>query len=121
MSDSLERLYKSILGARDQDPAHSRTARLFQAGVHKMAKKLVEEAVEVSLDAVHGDRRRVIQESADLLYNLSVLWAEAGIRPADVEDELKRREKLLGIAEKLPKRIQKREAKGAGRKTARAA
>ena len=111
MTDSLDRLYKSILAARNLDPARSRTARLFQAGIQKMAKKLVEEAVEVSLDAVHGDRRKVILESADLLYNLSVIWAEAGIRPGDVADELRRREKLMGIAEKLPKRIQRREAR----------
>lgn len=73
-----------------------------------MAKKLVEEAVEVGLDAVHGDRRKVILESADLLYNLAVIWAEAGIRPSDVGEELLRREKLMGIAEKLPKRRHKR-------------
>ena len=117
MPDSLDHLYKSILAARNLDPAKSRTARLFQDGIQKMAKKLVEEAVEVSLDAVHGDRRKVILESADLLYNLTVIWAEAGIKPSEVTDELKRREKLLGIAEKLPKRIQRREANGKTEKT----
>jgi phosphoribosyl-ATP pyrophosphohydrolase len=45
----------------------------------------------------------VIRESADLLYNLTVLWASAGVRPEDVWREMERREDLLGIAEKLPK------------------
>jgi phosphoribosyl-ATP pyrophosphohydrolase len=103
MSDSLERLYLAVLAARDLDPATSRTARLFQRGPAKMAKKLAEEAIEVVIDAVHGDSKAVIRESADLLYNLTVLWASAGVRPEDVWREMARREDMLGIAEKLPK------------------
>ncbi len=103
MSDSLERLYLAVLAAKDLDPADSRTARLFQRGPAKMAKKLAEEAIEVVIDAVHGDADAVTRESADLLYNLTVLWAAAGVRPADVWAEMQRRERLLGIAEKMPK------------------
>jgi phosphoribosyl-ATP pyrophosphohydrolase len=103
MSDSLERLYLAIIAAKDLDPAISRTARLFQRGPAKMAKKLAEEAIEVVIDAVNGKTDAVIRESADLLYNLSVLWASAGVRPEDVWREMERREHLFGIAEKLPK------------------
>ena len=103
MSDSLERLHKSVLVLRKGDPALSRTARLIRAGRSKVAKKLAEEAVEVVIDAVRGDRDAVVLESADLLYNLVVLWTDMGISPQDVWAEMDRREKLLGIAEKLPK------------------
>ena len=103
MSDSLDRLYQAVLAARDLDPATSRTARLFQRGPAKMAKKLAEEAIEVVIDAVNGKTDAVVRESADLLYNLTVLWAAAGVRPEDVWREMERREHLLGIAEKLPK------------------
>src|ERR1041384_3682153 len=103
MSDSLDRLYQAVLAARDLDPATSRTARLFQRGPGKMAKKLAEEAIEVVIDAVNGKTDAVVRESADLLYNLTVLWASAGVKPADVWREMARREHLLGIAEKLPK------------------
>ncbi len=103
MSDSLERLYLAVLAARDLDPAVSRTAKLFQRGPSKMAKKLAEEAIEVVIDAVNGNAEAVIRESADLLYNLTVLWAAAGVRPDDVWREMERREHLLGIAEKMPK------------------
>src|SRR5450759_2260497 len=103
MSDSLERLYLAVIAAKDLDPAISRTARLFQRGPTKMAKKLAEEAIEVVIDAVNGNTPAVIRESADLLYNLTVLWASAGVRPEDVWREMERREHLLGIAEKLPK------------------
>jgi phosphoribosyl-ATP pyrophosphohydrolase len=68
-----------------------------------MAKKLAEEAIEVVIDAVNGNTDAVIRESADLLYNLTVLWASAGVRPEDVWREMERREDMLGIAEKLPK------------------
>src|ERR1700753_1953743 len=103
MSDSLDRLYVAVLAARGLDPAVSRTARLFPAGAAKMAKKLAEEAIEVVIDAVNGKPHAVIMESADLLYNLTVLWASAGVRPQDVWAEMDRREATLGIAEKLPK------------------
>jgi phosphoribosyl-ATP pyrophosphohydrolase len=103
MTDSVERLYAAVLAAQSRDPAFSRTAKLMQEGMAKMAKKLAEEAVEVGLDAVQGDRQRVIEESADLMYNLVVLWAEAGITPDNVWSEMDRRERLYGIAEKLPK------------------
>jgi phosphoribosyl-ATP pyrophosphohydrolase len=103
MSDSLERLYRAVIAAKDLDPATSRTARLFQRGPAKMAKKLAEEAIEVVIDAVNGDPKAVVRESADLFYNLSVLWAAAGVKPQDVWDEMDRRERAQGIAEKLPK------------------
>ena len=103
MSDSLERLYQAVIAARDLDPATSRTARLFQRGPSKMAKKLAEEAIEVVIDAVNGKTEAVVRESADLLYNLTVLWASAGVKPEDVWREMERREDMLGIAEKLPK------------------
>ena len=80
MSDSLERLYEAVIAAKDLDPATSRTARLFQRGPSKMAKKLAEEAIEVVIDAVNGKADAVVRESADLLYNLTVLWAAAGVQ-----------------------------------------
>ncbi len=91
------------MAARTADPATSRTARLLRAGRGKMTKKLAEEAIEVVIDAVHGHSEAVVRESADLLYNLVVVWVASGIQPKDVWAEMARRERLLGIAEKLPK------------------
>jgi phosphoribosyl-ATP pyrophosphohydrolase len=103
MTDSVDRLYAAILAAKQGDPASSRTARLLRAGRAKMAKKLAEEAVEIVIDAMHGHRDAVVRESADLIYHLIVLWVSSGVQPEDVWAEMKRRERLLGIAEKLPK------------------
>ena len=105
MADSIDRLYEQVIAARDADPSVSRTARLLRAGRAKMAKKLAEEAVEVVIDAMNGEREAVVRESADLVYNLVVLWVSSGVRPEDVWTEMKRRERLLGIAEKMPKHL----------------
>jgi phosphoribosyl-ATP pyrophosphohydrolase len=111
MTDSVDKLYQAVVAAKNADPSSSRTARLIRAGRAKMAKKLAEEAVEVAIDAMHGSRDAVVRESADLLYNLVVLWVSAGVRPEDVWAEMKRRERLLGIAEKLPKNLPEPEAR----------
>src|SRR6266571_4274976 len=105
MTDSIGRLYDAVLAAKGSDPVASRTARLLRAGRAKIAKKLAEEAVEVVIDAMHGDREAVVRESADLIYNLVVLWIASGIKPEDVWKEMDRRERLLGIAEKVPKKL----------------
>ena len=103
MVDSLDRLYEAVLAARSADPATSRTARLLRAGRSKVSKKLAEEAIEVVIDAMHGNSDAVVRESADLLYNLVVVWVTSGVNPKDVWAEMQRREQMLGIAEKLPK------------------
>ena len=105
MADSINRLYQAALTCRHDDPSTSRTARLLRSGRSKMAKKLAEEAVEVVIDSMHGDRDAVVKESADLLYNLVVLWIASGIKPEDVWKEMDRRERLFGIAEKVPKKL----------------
>ena len=104
MSDSLNRLYAAVVAARGADPTSSRTARLFRAGRNKMAKKLAEEAAEVVIDTMQGNRAAVVRESADLIYHLVVLWAATGVRPQEVWKEMAHRENLFGIAEKVPKK-----------------
>lgn len=105
MTGSISRLFQAAQASRYDDPSTSRTARLLRAGRSKMAKKLAEEAVEVVIDALHGGREAVVKESADLIYNLVVLWVAAGISPDDVWKEMDRRERLFGIAEKVPKKL----------------
>src|SRR3546814_5721221 len=92
MSDAIQRLYAKVTLERGGNPKHSRTAKLFADGRTKIAKKLIEEASEVSLECVTNNRDEVIQESVDLLYNWVVLLSEMGIRPAEVWHEMERRE-----------------------------
>jgi phosphoribosyl-ATP pyrophosphohydrolase len=97
---SLERLWKVIRSRRGADPQTSYTARLFARGRAKIAQKLGEEAVEAVIEGVRGDAAKLVGESADLLYHLLVLWADAGVTPADVAAELARREGVSGLDEK---------------------
>src|SRR5689334_10399764 len=99
LGEALERLWRVIQSRRGADPATSYTAKLFARGREKIAQKLGEEAVEAVIEGVKGDRAALIGESADLLYHLLVLWAEAGMSPEDVAAELARREAQSGIAE----------------------
>src|SRR5471032_1875283 len=103
MADSVAKLYNAVLAVRGTDPTKSKTARLLRAGPSKMAKKLAEEAVEVVIDAINGQPEAVVRESADLLYNLVVLWVHSGVHPDQVWNEMRRRELMFGIAEKVPK------------------
>lgn len=103
VTDPVLRLFGAVLDHRGADPSASRTAKLLSAGRPKIASKVGEEAIEVTIAAIADDREAVILESADLLYNLTVLWADAGISPAEIWQEMARREALYGIAEKLAK------------------
>jgi phosphoribosyl-ATP pyrophosphohydrolase len=99
-SHVLDLLFAAILERRTADPAVSYTAKLLGRGTPKIAQKLGEEAVETAIEAVLGNRKALVGESSDLLYHLLVLWADAGITPADVWEELQRRQGISGIAEK---------------------
>ena len=96
----LEQLYDVIESRRGGDPKTSHTAKLFKKGRGKICKKFGEEAVEVIIAALHEKKSNVVSESADALYHMLVLWAEAGIRPVEVWAELQTRVDTSGIEEK---------------------
>ncbi len=84
----LEKLVSSRLSAR---PPGSYTAALAARGTAYVARKVGEEAVELAVEAARGDRRRVVEEAADLLYHLVVLLRMLGLSLRDVEAELEAR------------------------------
>jgi len=96
----LDRLFETVTSRKGADPSISHSARLLSRGTHKIAQKFGEEAVECLIEAVAGNPRELIGESADVLYHLVVMWVNAGINPSDVWSELMRREGTSGIAEK---------------------
>ncbi|MFP6710633.1 MAG: phosphoribosyl-ATP diphosphatase [Rhodospirillales bacterium] len=97
-SNVLDKLYAVIESRKGADAASSYTAKLFDAGMAEIARKVGEEAVE-TITAALSNQDTVTAESADLLYHLLVLWAEAGIKPEEVWAELERREGTSGIEE----------------------
>ena len=96
----LDTLFTVISGRKGADPATSYTAKLFSKGRPKIAQKVGEEAVETVIAALAQDGPALVGESADLMYHLLVLWAECGITPDQVWDELASRQGLSGLDEK---------------------
>lgn len=63
---------------------HSYTAELSRAGIGRISQKVGEEAVELVIAAVSGEKNAQCEEAADLLYHLLVLLQHNGIALADV-------------------------------------
>jgi phosphoribosyl-ATP pyrophosphohydrolase len=90
----LDTLYTTILDRRaNATPAESYVAKMAAAGLPRLAQKVGEEGVETVIAAMKKDKNELCSESADLLFHLLMLWAEAGLTPADVAAELQRRHK----------------------------
>jgi phosphoribosyl-ATP pyrophosphohydrolase len=100
----LDRLYETVADRKDSDPSSSYTAKLFYKGREKIAQKLGEEAVETVIEAIRDDRSAIVNESADLLYHLTVLWADANVKPERVWAALAEREGMSGLEEKAARR-----------------
>ena len=98
--DRFDQLLATIVERRSGDPATSYVAKLNARGRARMAQKLGEEAVEVVIAAIADDRAAIVAESADLLFHLAMLLADAGLSFDDVRAELARRDGQSGIAEK---------------------
>ncbi|HZC30305.1 MAG TPA: bifunctional phosphoribosyl-AMP cyclohydrolase/phosphoribosyl-ATP diphosphatase HisIE [Gaiellaceae bacterium] len=81
-------LWRTIVERVRDRPEGSYTASLAETGVERAAQKLGEEAVEAAIAATSGDRDRLAEEAADVIYHLYALLAVAGVDLADVEDVL---------------------------------
>ena len=95
-SDILERLYSTIESRKGDNPEASYTAKLLTQGMPEIARKVGEEAIETITAALTEEKIRIVEESADLLYHLLVLWAQKGITPEEVWSELISREGIPG-------------------------
>jgi len=100
MTNVLDRLYEVVISRQGADPGTSYTAKLFSRGRTKIAQKFGEEAVETVIAALAQGPEAVVGESADLLYHLTVLWADCGVTPAQVWAELDKRQGVSGLDEK---------------------
>ncbi|WP_018001209.1 phosphoribosyl-ATP diphosphatase [Paracoccus sp. N5] len=104
MTSGLQRLAETIEERKFADPDTSWTAKLLAKGPEKCAEKFGEEAVEAIIEAVKGDRDKLIAEAADTLYHLLVMLAARNVTLAEVENELDRREGRSGIEEKASRK-----------------
>lgn len=101
LSETIDGTYATILKKwKSGNPDESYVAKLKSRGRKKICQKVGEEAVEVVIDAVADRKKDTIDESADLLFHLMVLWADMGITPQDVARELENRKGISGIEAK---------------------
>jgi len=96
----VDALYAVIETRRGGDPDSSYTAQLLARGTGKIAEKVGEEAIEAIVASLSEGPDALAAESADLIYHLCVLWADAGVRPADVWAKLAARQGMSGLDEK---------------------
>lgn len=119
-ADALQRLAAVIESRKlgnGGDAQTSYVARLLERGPDAFLKKIGEEATEVvmaSKDAEHGGnsaglKGKLVGEVADLWFHSMIALAHHGLSPADVIDELLRREGTSGMDEKALRRVQQRE------------
>lgn len=85
-------------GASAADTSY--TATLLAGGPPLAARKLGEEALEVVIASLRGDRAALVGEAADLLYHLLVALKVGGVGLDEVMVELARRTGQSGLAEK---------------------
>jgi phosphoribosyl-ATP pyrophosphohydrolase len=100
MSDILDRLAETLEARKQSSPDSSYVSRLYAKGTDAILKKIGEEASETVMAAKDDQPEKIIYEDADLWFHTLVLLAHKGLKPADVLNELARREGLSGLAEK---------------------
>ncbi len=89
----VDELYEVIESRKRNPPADSYVGKLLREGVDRIGKKVIEEAGESVIAAKNGKKDELVHEVADLWFHSLVLMASAGLAPADVWAELKKRRK----------------------------
>ena len=87
----LSELFAVIQDRQRDPPEGSYTAKLLQAGMGRIAQKVIEEAGETAIAAIQEDQEGLPKEVADLLYHTLVLLAASGVTPNQVWEELRNR------------------------------
>ncbi len=105
MSDKvLAALAETIKARRTAESGSSYTKQLLDAGSARCARKFGEEAIELVVASVEGDRAAVTAEAADVLYHLLVLLEASDIGLAEVGAVLSGRMTTSGLAEKASRK-----------------
>jgi phosphoribosyl-AMP cyclohydrolase / phosphoribosyl-ATP pyrophosphohydrolase len=86
-------LWRKILRREAEASPESYVVTSLAQGPPRLARKVGEEAVELSVAALSESDERVIEEAADLWFHTLLLLRSRGLDPAALEDELRRRER----------------------------
>ena len=86
-------LFKIIQSRKEKMPEKSYTTSLFKSGLDKISLKLAEEVLEVVQAGQKQTKKRLIEETVDLIYHLFVLLVNKKISFKEIENEIKKRRK----------------------------
>lgn len=89
---SVADLYQLVLDRKVNPQEKSYTSYLFAKGNEKILKKIGEESTEVVIGAMKESKEETTYEIADLIYHLLVLMANNEIVPAEILEELSKRQ-----------------------------
>jgi phosphoribosyl-ATP pyrophosphohydrolase len=104
MKDTLNELYDVVLSRKEEKTEGSYTCYLFEKGLDKILKKVGEECAETVIAAKNaeksdGDEKakaELVGEICDLYYHLTVMMAQLGITPDEINAELEKRSLKTG-------------------------
>ena len=89
----IEELYNVIDQRVKNKSKNSYTNKLLKQGSKKIAQKIGEESAELLVDYLNGTKKRIVEETADLIYHIIVLLYSKKITVKKLENELKKRRK----------------------------
>ncbi len=98
MSETIEKLVKTIKSRKGSDVKSSYTSFLLSKGNDYCLNKLKDEITEFE-DAIKN-KKNTVHETADVIYHLLVTLESAGVNFYDIIRELKKREGISGFEEK---------------------
>ena len=84
----LNQLSELIKDRKKNLPVNSYTTKLFKEGASRIIQKVGEEAIETVIAAKNRDKNEIVNETADLIYHLLVMFAEQEIEFEEVVNKL---------------------------------
>ena len=99
----LQELFEFIKTKKNVGAKDSYTSYLLQ-NPEKLVEKINEESFEVIIEVLKKNKKKLVKESADLIYHLLVAWIYNEIDPQEVWKELEKRKIQSGFLEKIKRK-----------------
>lgn len=87
----IDKVMAEVEARKETRVANSYTNYLFDKGIDKIAKKVIEEAGEVVIAAKNNDKQEIILEVSDLFFHTFVLMSNQDVSLDEVKTELENR------------------------------
>lgn len=88
---TIEELFAIIQTRKKVLPTDSYVSSLFKQGTNAISQKVGEEAVEVIIAATSENKKRVVEETADLWFHTLIMLANCNISVSEILQELEKR------------------------------